>query len=251
MVDFVRSADGVRIAYETAGDGPPVLLIHGFASSREQNWRTPGWYAALNDAGFGVIAMDCRGHGESDKPHEAADYDFSRLQADALAVIAAAAHGPVFLMGYSMGGFISLRVLLSAPEVVRKVALGGVGESYFDGRPSMRTEIADGLEAPDPSTITDPTARTFRKFAEQQGKDLKALAACMRGTRTPFGPADLSRAQRPVLVVCGEEDKITGAPGPLAAAFADGRAVSIPGRDHMTTVGDKRYKEAVVAFFRA
>ncbi len=251
LTDFVRSADGVRIAYETVGEGPPVFLIHGFASSRVQNWRAPGWYAALNDAGFCVIAMDCRGHGESDKPHDAADYASDRLAADVLAVIGAACRGPVFLMGYSMGGIISLRVLLSTPEIVRKIALGGVGETYFDGRHGLRAEIADALAAPDASAITDPMAKTFRKFAEQQGKDLAALAACMRAIRKPFNPAELSHAQRPALVVCGAEDEITGAPGPLAAAFPDGRAVSIPGRDHMTTVGDKRYKRAVIEFFCA
>jgi len=248
---FVTSADGVRIAFESLGHGPPVLLIHGFASSRAQNWHTPQWYKTLNGAGFSVIAMDFRGHGDSDKPHDPADYEMDKLAADALAVMDASTHEPVFLMGYSMGGFISMRLLLTVPQRVRKVVLGGVGESYFDGRLGLRTDIADALDAPDTSAIADPTAKLFRKFAEQQGKDLKALAACMRGRRIPYTPAELSQARRPVLVVCGDQDEITGAPGPLAAAFPDGRVVSIPGRDHMTTVGDKRYKEAVVEFFNA
>jgi pimeloyl-ACP methyl ester carboxylesterase len=250
LTEFVTSADGIRIAYESVGEGIPVLLLHGFASSRVQNWRGPGWYATLTAAGYRVIALDFRGHGESDKPHDPDFYSEDKLEADALAVIRAADASPAFIMGYSMGGFISMRVLLSSPELVRKVVLGGVGESYFDGRFEMREKIADALEADDTSKITDPTAKTFRNFAEQQGKDLLALAACMRGRRIPFKPAQLSYAQRPVLAVCGEDDKITGSPGPLAAAFAHGRAVSIANRDHMTTVGDKLFKQAALDFFK-
>ena len=85
-------------------------------------------------------------------------------------------------------------------------------------------------------------------FAEQGGKDIVALAACMRADRDVLSASELARSTRPVLVVCGENDDITGPPGPLAAAFADGRAVTVPRRDHMTTVGDKVYKKAVLDF---
>jgi pimeloyl-ACP methyl ester carboxylesterase len=105
------------------------------------------------------------------------------------------------------------------------------------------------LLEPDKNKITDPVQKSFREFAEQSGKDIQALAACMRGKRHPFTAAELSQSQRPVLVVCGENDALTGAPDPLAAAFADGRAVTVAKRDHMTTVGDKVYKQAVVEFF--
>ena len=56
---------GIRVAYEVVGDGPPIVLVHGFASNRVTNWRTPGWYEALTQAGRQVIALDVRGHGES------------------------------------------------------------------------------------------------------------------------------------------------------------------------------------------
>jgi len=74
MTEFVKASDGVRIAYEIAGRGEPVVLVHGFAASRVQNWRAPGWYETLNGAGYQVIALDCRGHGESGKPHDPASY---------------------------------------------------------------------------------------------------------------------------------------------------------------------------------
>jgi len=250
LTQFVLSSDGIRIAYEIVGDGPPILLIHGFAASRLQNWKEPGWYATLKDAGYRVIAMDCRGHGESDKPHDPAAYDHGLMAADATAVIRAAGADRVFLMGYSMGGFISMRLLLEHPELLRKVIIGGVGESYLQDRIEQRLAIADALTEPDKSKLTDPATKAFRVFAEQSGKDLQALAACMRTNRRAYTAAELARSTRPVLVVCGENDALTGRPGPLAAAFADGRAVTVACRDHMTTVGDKVYKQAVLDFLK-
>ena len=241
----------MRIAYEVVGEGAPVLLIHGFAASRVQNWKNPGWYETLTGAGYQVIAMDCRGHGESDKPHEPAAYDHDFMAADAAAVIEATASAPVFLMGYSMGGFISMRLLLDHPDILKKVVIGGVGETYLHGQTEQRGAIAAALVEPDRDKITDPTAKAFRIFAEQSGKDLLALAACMRGNRKSYSAADLARSTRSVLVVCGETDTLTGPPGPLAAAFADGRAVTVAQRDHMTAVGDKVYKRAVLEFFQS
>jgi pimeloyl-ACP methyl ester carboxylesterase len=251
LTEFVSSKDGVRVAYDVVGDGAPVLLIHGFAASRVQNWKNPGWYETLTGAGYQVIAMDCRGHGESDKPHEPAAYDHDFMAADAVAVIRATGSAQVLLMGYSMGGFISMRLLLDHPDLLKKVVIGGVGETYLHGQLEQRSAIADALVEPDRDKITDQTAKAFRIFAEQSGKDLLALAACMRGNRKSYSAADLAGSTRPVLVVCGETDTLTGPPGPLAAAFADGRAVTVAQRDHMTTVGDKVYKRAVLEFLQA
>jgi pimeloyl-ACP methyl ester carboxylesterase len=250
LTEFASCRDGTRIAFEVVGEGAPVLLIHGFAASRVQNWKNPGWYETLTRAGYQVIAMDCRGHGESGKPHDPAAYDHDLMAADAAAVIRATASAPVFLMGYSMGGFISVRLLLDHPELLRKVVIGGVGETYLHGQLEQRGAIAEALVEPDKDAITDPTAKAFRIFAEQAGKDLLALAACMRGNRKSYSASDLARSTRPVLVVCGENDTLTGPPGPLAAAFADGRAVTVERRDHMTTVGDKVYKQAVLEFLQ-
>lgn len=255
---FARSNDGLDIAYESVGEGAPVVLVHGFASDRVQNWKAPGWYQTLNAAGYRVIALDCRGHGESDKPYDPKMYGHDIMAGDVVAVMQAAGIPQARLMGYSMGGFISIQLLMHRPELIEKVVIGGVGESYLDSEaaerdrlndPDMRNMVADALLAKDKATITSPTAKAFREFAEQQGKDLRALAACMRAPRRNLTKAELSLSTRPVLVVCGEKDEMTGAPGPLAAAFADGMAVTVPRRDHMLTVGDKVYKEAAVKFF--
>jgi pimeloyl-ACP methyl ester carboxylesterase len=236
------------------------MLVHGFGSSRAQNWRAPGWYEALALAGFHAVAMDCRGHGESDKPHVSAGYGHDEMAGDVLAVMDAAGLGEANVMGYSMGGFIALHLLMRHPERVTKLALGGVGASYLEtpqnnrdrvADPRVRAEIVAALLTDDPSTITNATARNFRAFADQPGKDRFALAACMKVPARNLSRSELARARRPVLVVCGENDELTGPPDPLAAAFPAGHAVTVPRRDHMTTVGDKVYKAAVLDFLKS
>jgi pimeloyl-ACP methyl ester carboxylesterase len=251
MVSFAESRDGLRIAYEIVGQGVPVLLVHGFASSRAQNWRATGWYKTLVEAGFQVIAMDCRGHGDSDKPHDPAFYSYDLMSGDILAVALAAGVASADLLGYSMGGYLGIQILMEHPQLIRKLVIAGVGDNYFRNQPGTRFAIAEALLAPDATQINDPVQKTFRAFARQPGKDGAALTACMRGDRRYFSAAELARSTRPALVVCGGKDDISGLPGPLAAALRDAIAVTVPGRDHMSAVGDKATKYAVVEFLRA
>lgn len=250
MTKFAQGNDGVHIAWEEAGEGAPIVLIHGFASDRVQNWRAPGWYETLTGAGRRVIALDCRGHGESGKPHDPAFYG-DRMVDDVVAVMAAAGIDDADVMGYSMGGMLTMGLMMRHPRRVRRGVIAGVGASYFREAGIRRHAIADALEAADPATLTDPVQKQFRLFAGQPGKDLAALAACMRRERTVYTREQLQAWPGPVLVVCGEKDTLTGAPDGLAQAFAQGRAVTVPKRDHMTAVGDKVYKQAVLDFLSA
>jgi pimeloyl-ACP methyl ester carboxylesterase len=243
----VPSRDGVRIAYESVGEGRPIVLIHGFASSRDQNWRATGWIDRLTRAGLRVVSFDCRGHGKSDKPHDPASYGEHMID-DIVAVMEAAEAQTADVMGYSMGSIMTIRLLMLYPERVRRAVLGGLGANYFRESNAWRAMVAAAMEADDAETLADPVARRFRKFAGQRGKDRLALAACMRSPRHIYVPADLKQSKRPVLVVCGADDDLTGSPGPLAEAFADGRAVTLPGKDHMSAVGDPAYKKAVLQF---
>jgi pimeloyl-ACP methyl ester carboxylesterase len=244
---YVPSPDGVRIAYDVAGEGKPIVLIHGFASSREQNWRSTGWIDRLAAAGFRVVSFDCRGHGKSDKPHQPSAYGEHMID-DIIAVMDAAQAPVADVMGYSMGSMLTVRFLMQHPERVRRAVLGGMGATYFQESQAWRAMIAAALEADDIETIEDPIARRFRIFASRKDKDRFALAACMRSPRHKNVPADLKRSTRPVLVVCGANDDLTGPPEPLAEAFADGRAVTLPGKDHNSAVGDPGYKKAVIQF---
>ncbi len=258
MPELTHAADGVALAYERHApkdgtEGPAIVLVHGFGSSRLQNWKSTGWYGGLTEAGFSIVAMDCRGHGDSGKPHDPESYGHDRMADDVIAVMKACDLPRALICGYSMGGFIGLRLLAAHPERVIKLAIAGVGESYLADRitsPQARTALADALLTPDKDSIIDPRAKMFRDFADQPGKDRLALAACMRAMSPRLAPETLSRLRRPVLVVDGDKDDTAGAAEPLAAALADGRAVTITGRDHMSAVGDKNTRQAVISFFR-
>jgi pimeloyl-ACP methyl ester carboxylesterase len=158
------------------------------------------------------------------------------------------------LVGYSMGGFLVLRLASSHPERASRLGLGGVGEYYLRGKriadEGSRMRLADALLVEDKNRITDMRGRMFRDFADQPGKDRFALAACMQAMSQGLPPEALAGITQNVLVVCGEADDVAGAPGPLAAAFPQGQAVTIAGRDHMTSVGDRRTRQAVVDFLR-
>jgi pimeloyl-ACP methyl ester carboxylesterase len=98
--------------------------------------------------------------------------------------------------------------------------------------------------------VIAPGPRAFRLFAEQTRSDLRALAACMRSARAKIAVEDLGRIAAPVLVVAGEKDDVAGDVAPLVAAIPGARGVTLPNRNHMSAVGDKGYKEAVVAFLQ-
>jgi len=254
MTEFATATDGVRIACEWAGEGPPVVLVHGFGSSRVQNWKSTGWYDSLNEGGFSVLAIDCRGHGESDKPHDPLFYHHDRMAEDVATVMDAAGVARAPYIGYSMGGLIGLRFLAHFSERAPRLVLGGVGEAYLNGPrvsdPERRNMIADALLAENKDGIPDPRARMFRDFADQPGKDRLALAACMRAMTPPLPREALQKFIIPVLVVCGDQDNVSGAPGPLAATFPHGSAQIVPGRDHMSAVGARLTRQAAVDFLK-
>ncbi|MBS9476115.1 alpha/beta fold hydrolase [Ancylobacter radicis] len=239
--------DGVDFAYLDEGQGEPILLIHGFASTKEINWVGPGWVAALTGAGRRVIAFDNRGHGASGKVYESAAYDPAVMAGDALALLDHLAIPRADVMGYSMGGRIGACLALSAPERVRALILGGIGIHLVEGA-GLPVTVAEALLAPSLDEVTDPVGRTFRAFAEQTGSDRQALAACIYGSRRTLTREEVGRISVPTLIAIGTRDEVSGAGAPLAALIPDARAVDIPGRDHMRAVGDKAYKEAVLAF---
>jgi pimeloyl-ACP methyl ester carboxylesterase len=245
LTEFAITADGLRIAYCTAGEGPQVLLLHGFASSIEQNWGATGWLRTLGDAGFRVVALDFRGHGESDKPRDPKWYGAAMLL-DILAVTEAAEAQNAQVMGYSMGGMLGIHFLLNNPARVKRLIVAGVGARYFS-RPLHYSAISAALK--DRTVSADPTAATFRKFASQRGKDPLALASCIEAEFPRHAAEELRRIDREVLVVCGTRDEASGPPEPLAKVFPNGHAVALPGRDHMSAVGDAGYRKAAVEFF--
>lgn len=240
-------SDGVEIAYTISGDGAPILLIHGFASSTWMNWAFTGWTETLESAGRMVICIDNRGHGESEKLYDPGQYSSPIMADDAARLLEHLGIAQADIMGYSMGARISAFLAINHPERVRSAVFAGLAENMITGLGGAET-IARALEAPSLKDIRDPGPREFRLFAEATGSDLKALAACMRSTRQKISVEELGEIAAPVLIAVGTADDIAGRPEPLADAIPGSKILNIPGRDHMRTVGDKVYKEGVLAF---
>jgi len=240
-------SDGVDIAYLDEGEGEPVVLVHGFASTKEVNWLHPGWVSTLSRAGRRAIALDNRGHGASTKLYDPAAYHSAVMAADVHALLDHLDIPRADVMGYSMGARIAAYLALAHPAQVRSVVLGGLGVRLVDGV-GLPESIADALEAPSLADVRDPQGRTFRAFAEQTKSDLRALAACIRGSRQTLSREDCASLTAPMLVAVGTKDDVAGSAQALAALLPQGQALNIPGRDHMLAVGDRVFKQGVLDF---
>lgn len=237
----------VELAYIDEGDGEPVVLVHGFASSKEVNWVNPGWIATLTRAGRRAIAFDNRGHGASTKLYDPALYHTELMADDIRALLDHLGLARADVMGYSMGARNTAFLALKNGDRVRSAILGGLGIHLVEGA-GLPQSIAEALEAPSIDAVTDPQGRMFRAFADQTKSDRMALAACIRGSRQSLSRSDAARIAVPMLIAVGTGDPVAGSPHELAALIPGSRAIDIPGRDHMLSVGDRAFKDAVLTF---
>ena len=240
-------SDGLNLAYESFGEGQPVLCIHGFASSGKVNWIDTGWVEALTAAGYRAIVIDNRGHGNSDKPHDPEAYYPTLMARDAVALLDHLGIAQAAVLGYSMGARIAAFLAFEHEARVACVIFGGMGLNLINGL-SDGNDIIAGLRAPSLAELIHPTARQFRIFADHTKSDREALAACMETSRQPMARADVRRISVPVLVAVGEADDMAGSPQPLAELIPGAEAFVIPKRDHMRATGDKAFKTAAIDF---
>ena len=237
----------VEIAYLDEGEGDPILLVHGFASTKNVNWIYPTWVSELRKSGRRVIALDDRGHGSSTKLYDPADYHTALMAADVRALLDHLQIARADVMGYSLGGRMTAWLGLHEPERLRSAILGGIGMAMIEGG-GPGENVAQALEADSLDAVSDPVGRTFRAFADQTRSDRHALAACMRGSRGLMSREEVSAIRVPVLVAVGTADEVAGSAHGLGALIPGAEVLDIPNRDHMRAVGDKVYKAGVVDF---
>ncbi|MFW9943240.1 MAG: alpha/beta fold hydrolase [Candidatus Thorarchaeota archaeon] len=251
--------DGVNIYYEIEGEGPPVLLIHGFASSMDFNWKKNGWVEALKDS-YQVILIDCRGHGKSDKPYDEEFYG-KKMDNDIVMLLEHLSIEKANLFGYSMGAIMTYRLLLSKPEIFISAILGGFVLNFRDDnernfREGLKRRIK-AFKEENIDQVEDPMARRFREYAEIRGNDLLALAAMEGGllkqqTETTASPDQikdyLKKLEVPVLTVVGSNETIPGDKTLVAQIVPDACHFQIQGKDHLTVVPDPKFHMIAKAF---
>src|SRR3984957_7204161 len=236
----------VEIAYLDEGEGDPILLVHGFASSKNVNWVYPTWVSELKNNGRRVVALDNRGHGESAKLYDPAQYSIAAMSSDVVALMDHLDIARADVMGYSLGARMTAWLGLNAPERLRSAILGGIGIAMIEGGGPGKN-VVEALEAPSLEDVTDPVGRTFRAFADQTRSDRLALAACMRGSRRLMtGEEAAAITGVPVLIAVGTADEIAGSAHALGEIIPGSEVLDIPNRDHMRAVGDKVYKAGVL-----
>ncbi len=243
-MDF--DSDGVRLHYEVNGPerGLPLIAVHGFASDYRLNWVGSRWQETFTDAGFRVVGLDCRGHGHSDKPHDEAAYRVEILAGDVVRLLDELDIQAAAYLGYSMGARIGLEVVLDFPERITRGVLGGVGAA---GAIDRAGAIARALRTGQPTD--DPVAHTFYRFAAGRPiNDLQALAACIAGLRPDANPKRLAAIKTPLLIVVGENDDIARGAPELVELIPTARLVTIAGRDHMSAVPAREFKQAALDF---
>ena len=243
-MDF--DSDGVRLHYEVDGPerGLPLVAVHGFASDYRLNWVGSRWQETLTNAGFRVVGLDCRGHGHSDKPYEEAAYAVDIMARDVVRLLDELDIPSAACLGYSMGARIGLEVVLDFPDRITRAVLGGIGAA---GAIDSAGAIAHALRAGEPTD--DPVAQTFYRFASSRPiNDLQALAACITGLQPDANPRRLAAIKAPILIVVGENDDIAHGAPELVELIPTARLVTISGRDHMSAVTSREFKQAALDF---
>jgi pimeloyl-ACP methyl ester carboxylesterase len=237
----------VEIAYLDEGEGDPIVLVHGFASTKNVNWVYPAWVSELRKSGRRVIALDNRGHGDSAKLYDPEVYHIPTMAGDVTALMNHLGIARADIMGYSLGSRMTAWLARSQPQRLRSAILGGIGIGLIQGG-GPGENVAEALEASSIDDVTDPVGRTFRAFADQTRSDRRALAACMRGSRRLMTEEEAASINVPVLIAVGTEDVIAGSAEALGKIIRGSEVLDIPGRDHMRAVGDRVYKSGVLDF---
>jgi pimeloyl-ACP methyl ester carboxylesterase len=250
--DGFTTDDGLRIAYDVwahEGDRPPIVLHHGFAANAFVNWVRPGLVDAFVAAGRHVVALDARGHGRSDKPHDPDRYGHARMAADVGQLVEHLGFAAYDLVGYSMGSVVSATVA-SADRRVHRLVLGGVGGALVDrelagSRRRGMARVVEGLETTNAADVTDPSASAFRAFAGATGADLRALASVARAGGRERIAAE--RIAAPTLVIIGTQDTLASHADRLTAAIAGSTLRIVPG-NHLSAVTTPEFRDALLEF---
>jgi pimeloyl-ACP methyl ester carboxylesterase len=243
--DTSFNSNGVKIHYIVEGQGEPVLLIHGFTSSVQGQWVVPGIFKALAKD-YQVIALDNRGHGMSDKPHDPNQYGMEMVE-DAVRLLDHLKIDKAHVVGYSMGGMITCKLLVIHPDRLLSATLGGAGGLREGATPRRYEVLAESLEqgkgfgplidALTPAGRPKPTEEQVQLINQrlEAANDTKALAAVVRGFKNLAVSDDKLKANKvPTLALIGEIDPLKKGVDDLKDRLPNLKVVVLDGADHIT-----------------
>jgi pimeloyl-ACP methyl ester carboxylesterase len=240
---YFTASDGTRIHYFELGSGPPVVLIHGYTANAEGKWIKPGIAQALA-ADHRVVAIDARGHGLSDKPHDPAKYG-PRMAEDVVELMDHLGIQRAQVHGYSMGGSLLTQILSRHPERVLTAIYGGSGVAEVD--PAWIARVPADPEAPEGAG----GGRPFERWSAYPGYDRAALDALQDYPWTAEERAiDLASVRIPVLALVGSYDAPNRRTHRMARELADFQLVVLPGETHGSAHFNPTYTETLVRFVR-
>ena len=234
---FVSNGD-VRIHYEVEGTGAPLVLHHGYGGSL-RHWYQNGYVEALRDQ-YQMVLVDARGHGESDKPHDPAEYALATRVQDVLGILDALGIERTLYCGFSMGGNVAYGLLTSQPERVAGAAILAADPSPYDTTEWNRIIglLEEGMEAYAASSLAgDVGPYSAEERASTLALDPRALIASKIDTRDWAGVADaFARVQMPTLLIGGADDPIYPLIVQAGESNAQAEMVTLAGLDHVATL---------------
>lgn len=250
-------ADGVRLFYRVEGKGTPVVLVHGYGANADLNWRHPGVIRALRKK-YQVITFDVRGHGRSDKPKEPEKYG-AEIARDVVRLLDHLGIEKAHVVGYSMGGFITIKLTAMCPERLLSAVPCAAGFERPEGANlktlSMLTESLDRGEGFGPliralEPVPPPAWKVkFIDFLMGSVNDIPALSAIMKDfVDLAITEEDLRNNQVPVLSIAGTRDPLGAGVKSMMEMMAHHEAAYIEGGDHFTTIFKKAYLRNLEAF---
>ena len=262
--NHARSADelffdsnGVKIHYTDEGQGEPVLLIHGFIADITINWTIPGTRKALAQD-YRVIAIDNRGHGLSDKPHDADKYGLEMVE-DAVRLLDHLKIEKAHVVGYSMGGIITLKLVATHPERLRTVTLGGAGwmreadlagDTFADAleKNGDLSQFINGLVAPGKPKLSDQQMKLITTMIASLN-DMQALAAVARGwKKLAVTEQELEAIRVPTLALVGANDFVKPKVDDLQGRVPGLKTIVIADADHLGAFSSPLFIENLKAF---
>ncbi len=267
----VFDSNGVKIRYVTEGAGEAVVLIHGWMADSGMWGRDPSGNTRLDASGmdgFRLIALDCRGHGKSDKPYDPAAYG-PEMAADVVRLLDHLKIEKAHLIGYSSGAFIAGKVAATHPGRVLSVVYAGQAPLVAGTKAPGSSEVEVFAKAVDEGQglgayIIEVTSPGRPKPTKEQanalakilfyGKDVKAFAAAGRSfPKLEVTRRQLRKCKAPILFIHGgnESAYVKGRVAAVRRLLGRGEVKTIEGANHMTTLIKPEFGAAIKAFLRS